>query len=97
VAPIGLCGFHVFEGLGDEPQLSSAFLRSHTIEGHATEAARARIRFCRNEARMDEIVSSVDEPNAGSMPVLEKVGFRRHGSVPGALGLIVRYRLAADA
>ena len=46
---------------------------------------------------MDEIVSAVDEPNAGSMPVLEKVGLRRHGTVPGAFGPIVRYKLAAEA
>ena len=95
--PAGFCGFLVFEELGEEPQLSYGFLQSHTAKGYATEAARALVSYARDEARMDEIVSAVDEPNIASMRVLEKVEFRRYGSVPGAFGQIVLFELAAEA
>lgn len=89
-APIGFCGYWVFEELGPEMQLLYAFTEAHTGRGYATETAAALVETAR-AAGMTEIVSAVDEPNAASMVVLERVGFRRTGSVPGAFGKIVTF------
>ena len=90
--PIGFCGYWAFEGLGTELQLLYALVDRYTGVGHATEAARALVAVAR-AVGMTEIASAVDEPNVASIRVLEKVGFERTGSVPGAFGQVVLFRL----
>ena len=96
--PIGFCGFRVFEELGPEPQLLYAFTERHTGKGYATEVARALVTYARAGPGLRRIVSAADEPNAASIRVLQKVGFRRCGETPGAFGrtLIFEHLAMAD-
>lgn len=92
--PIGFCGFRAFpEVQPDEPQLLYALIEAATGRGLATEAARALIDYERRLGRRRVIYSAVDAPNAASLRVLEKVGFVRTGTVPGAFGEIICVRL----
>lgn len=91
--PLGFAGFKVFEGLHVEPELLYALRAAHTGAGLATEIAVELVRFARDEARLPRLVSAVDAPNGASIRVLEKVGFRRHGTAPGAFGDIVLFEL----
>lgn len=90
--PVGLCGFWAFQELGPELQLLYAFTEPNIGRGYATEAAMALVTAAR-AAGMTEIVSAVDEPNTASIRILEKLGFERTGSVPGAFGHIVTFVL----
>ncbi|MEQ8272042.1 MAG: GNAT family N-acetyltransferase [Deltaproteobacteria bacterium] len=90
-APVGFCGYFVFEEHGPEPQLLYALLEPHTGRGLATEMAEALIEVARRAGR-DTILSAVDAPNAASIRVLEKVGFEATGSVPGAFGETIMFR-----
>jgi len=85
--PIGFAGYRRFEEIGPEPQLMYAFLERVTGRGRATRTAR----WLLEQVDWDRVVSAVDEPNRASSRVLEKVGFRGCGSVPGAFGRIRIY------
>jgi RimJ/RimL family protein N-acetyltransferase len=93
---IGFCGFRHFPRYGDEPELLYAFLKAAIGRGYATECALAMIAHAREVAGMKRIESAVDEPNVGSKRVLEKVGFQRTGTIPGAFGRIITYELFLD-
>ena len=43
-------------------------------------------------AAWPEVVTGVDEPNTGSIRVVEKLGFERTGEGPGAFGRVFMYR-----
>jgi [ribosomal protein S5]-alanine N-acetyltransferase len=88
--PIGFCGFHVFPEIEPEPQLLYALREAYTGRGYATEIARALLEQA-HAAGLDRVLSAVDEPNVASSRVLEKVGFRRRGDVPGAFGRILLF------
>jgi ribosomal-protein-alanine N-acetyltransferase len=96
-ALMGFCGFLEMEELHPEPQLVYALYEAFTGRGYATEMARAAIAWARRQPGFTEIVASVDEVNAGSVCVLEKLGFQRTGSQPGAFGPMWMYRLRPDA
>ena len=81
---VGFCGFRVFDALGDEPKLLYAFPEPQTGKGFATEVARALVEYASRAAGFAEVCAAVDRPNRASIRVLEKVGFRRDGEVPGA-------------
>ena len=55
--------------------------------------ARASITHARTRGRLRDIVTSVDEVNRASLRVLEKLGFERCGSRPGAFGPTLLLRL----
>ena len=57
---------------------------------------RAAIAHARTLPGFDEIAADVDEINAGSVRVLEKLGFERVGVKPGAFGNVLLLRLPAD-
>ena len=59
--------------------------------------ARASIANARTCAGFGDIAAAVDAINAASLRVLEKVGFERCGSRPGAFGPTLLLRLAAPA
>ncbi len=82
---IGFVGYHVFTQPDEEPQLLYAFTKPHTGRGYATEATRALL-VAAASLGWKRAVSAVDEPNKASVRVLEKTGFRRLFSFPGAFG-----------
>jgi RimJ/RimL family protein N-acetyltransferase len=87
---IGFAGYRVFEEMSPEPQLIFALLEQATGRGLATEAGRAMIE--RAAPTLGSILAAVDEPNIASVRVLEKLGFRPDGSVPGAFGRTLLFR-----
>jgi ribosomal-protein-alanine N-acetyltransferase len=94
---VGFCGFLVLPEVHAQPELMYAMTARFTGRGLATEMARASIAEARRHAPADEIVASVDEVNAASVRVLEKLGFDRVGTKPGAFGDILMMRLAGAA
>ena len=68
-----------------------------TGRGLATEMAAASIAEARRHAPFDQILASVDEVNAASVCVLQKLGFDRVGTKPGAFGDILMMSLPGAA
>ena len=91
----GFCGFLEIPSVHPEPQLVYALRERFTGTGYATEMARASIEAARTNAGFTEIVAGVDEVNAASVRVLEKLGFVRTATVAGAFGNTFVYKLPA--
>ncbi len=91
---IGFAGFWRFDGVGAAPQLLYAFKPAYTGRGYAGEAAGAAIAFARAHKALCEIDAAVDEPNAASIAVLQRLGFRCVGEAPGAFGKMLLFRLS---
>jgi ribosomal-protein-alanine N-acetyltransferase len=83
---IGFCGFIEFPALHPEPQLVYALTERFTGRGYATEMARACIAAARPHPGFDEIIAGVDDVNAASRHVLDKLGFEAIGTFEGAFG-----------
>jgi ribosomal-protein-alanine N-acetyltransferase len=92
---LGFCGFAspVDE---DELQLIYALTARFTGQGYATEMAGTAIRHAFAQAGVRAIAADVDEVNAASVRVLEKLGFRRAGSKPGCFGSLLLFKLIAE-
>jgi [ribosomal protein S5]-alanine N-acetyltransferase len=60
--------------------------------GYATEAARAVVVHALGALELPEVLAEVDEGNAASVAVIERLGMTRFDVVPGALGPMIRYR-----
>jgi [ribosomal protein S5]-alanine N-acetyltransferase len=93
-ALVGFCGFLEFPAIHPEPELVYALLERYACRGYATEMARASIAHARTRGGFHDIVTSVDEINTASLRILEKLGFERRGSRPGAFGPTLLLRLA---
>ena len=91
----GFCGFLEMPSLHPEPQLVYALLERFTGKGYAIEMARAAIADARANAGFRDIIAGVDEVNAASVHVLEKLGFIRTGTTDGAFGNTFLYKLPA--
>jgi len=91
---VGFCGFESSPGRPD-PQLVYVMFERFAGRGFATEMARAAIAQARTQPGFAEIAADVDEINAASVRVLEKLGFERVALQPGALGNLLLLRLAA--
>jgi [ribosomal protein S5]-alanine N-acetyltransferase len=89
---VGFCGFNT-SPRSPEPQLMYAMLERFTGRGFATEMACAAIVEARSRPGFEEIEADVDEINAASVRVLEKVGFERVEVQPGAFGNLLLLRL----
>lgn len=92
---VGFCGFWIAPSF-PEPQLLYALRKRWTRRGLATEMARAAIAQARTQPGFAEIAADVDEINAGSVRVLEKLGFERIAVNQGAFGNVLLLRLPAD-
>jgi RimJ/RimL family protein N-acetyltransferase len=92
---IGFCGFLEAPGLHPEPQIVYALFERFTGQGHASEMARAAIAHARQHPGFQVIHAAVDEVNAASVRVLEKLGFQRTGTTAGAFGQLLLYALPA--
>jgi ribosomal-protein-alanine N-acetyltransferase len=76
---IGSCGLFPIEGKGPGIEIAYHFRRDVWGRGYATEAARAVLRYGFDELKLPRIIALVDEENAASMRVAEKVGMRPEG------------------
>lgn len=87
---IGFAGFLRFEETGHEPQLVYALLPSATGRGLATELSTTLVGHA-EAVGFARVIAAVDEPNVASIRVLEKTGFVRTGSLPGAFGEMITF------
>ena len=94
---MGFCGYLVLPEVHATPELLYALREPFTGKGLATEMARACIaEAIRRKAFPDGIVASVDAVNTASVRVLEKLGFERFATRPGAFGDMPFFRLTGD-
>jgi RimJ/RimL family protein N-acetyltransferase len=89
---VGFCGFLEIPAIHPEPQLVYALLARFTGQGYATEMARASIAEA-HKHRFPAIAASVDEVNAASLRILQKIGFERVETRQGAFGNMFVLRL----
>jgi RimJ/RimL family protein N-acetyltransferase len=90
---VGFCGFLELPQVHPEPQLVYAMFERFTGKGYAGEMARAAIAQARANLGFETIVAAVDEINAASLRVLEKLGFDRIATQPGHFGSVWLLRL----
>ena len=90
---MGFCGFLELPSTHEGPQLVYALRERFTGKGYGTEMARASIAYARSRAGFTDIVAAVDEVNANSCKLLERIGFTRVSTVKGNLGALLIYRL----
>jgi [ribosomal protein S5]-alanine N-acetyltransferase len=90
---VGFCGFLELPATHPEPQLVYAIFERFSGRGFATEMARTAIAQARIQPGFEEIVAGVDEVNAASLRVLEKLGFERFATMPGNFGNMHLHRL----
>ena len=64
-------------------------------QGYATEAARAVLDHALGPLGLPEVLAEVDEGNAASIAVIERLGMTRFDVVSGLLGPMIRYRKTA--
>ena len=91
---IGFCGFLEIPRIHPEPQVVYAMFEHFSGKGYATEMARTSIAHARHQSGFTEIVASVDEINAASLRILEKLGFERVATQQGSFGNMFVLRLA---
>ena len=90
---VGFCGFLDVPESHPEPQLVYAMFERWSGRGYATEMARAAIAAARTQEGFERIFATVDEVNAASCRVLEKLGFKRVATSSGAFGNVFLCRL----
>src|SRR4051812_18407342 len=72
--PIGMCGLLRREQFEDV-DVGYAFLPEFWSRGYASEAARAALEYGKRELGLERIIALVAPHNAGSIRLLEKLGF----------------------
>lgn len=78
--PVGMCGIMRKPWL-DAPDIAYAFLPEHEGNGYASEAAGAILDHARRALGLDVIVGVVTPENAGSIRVLQKLGFTHESRI----------------
>jgi ribosomal-protein-alanine N-acetyltransferase len=73
--PIGICGILKRDALRD-PDLGFAFLPAYWRQGYALESAAAVRHYARAELGLGRLLAIANPANAGSIRLLEKLGFR---------------------
>ncbi|MFF5211164.1 GNAT family N-acetyltransferase [Streptosporangium sp. NPDC000396] len=87
---VGTAGLRPLEDLGLEVLYSLA--PGAWGKGYATEAARAVVEHALGPLGVPEVLAEVDEGNAASVAVVERLGMTPFEVVPGLLGPMTRYR-----
>jgi RimJ/RimL family protein N-acetyltransferase len=88
---IGVAGFRLFAGPSD-PQLLYALAPGTTGRGYAAEMVAAVVEMA-FDLGAPRVVATVDEPNVGSLRLLERLGFRLVAELAGARFPMRRYQL----
>lgn len=88
---VGVAGFRLFEGPSD-PQLLYALAPGTTGRGLAAEMVAAVVEMA-FDLGAPRVVATVDEPNVGSLRLLERLGFRVVAELAGPRFPMRRYEL----
>lgn len=91
--PLGTAGLRPLDDLGLEVTYSLA--PSAWGNGYATEAAAAVIDYAFGPLGLPQVLAEIDEGNAASIAVVERLGMTPFDVVPGLLGPMTRYRKTA--
>ena len=91
---LGTAGLRPLEDLGLE--LIYSLAPAAWGKGYATEAARAVVEHALGPLGLPGVLAEVDEGNAASVAVVERLGMTRFDVVPGLLGPMGRYRRTAE-
>jgi RimJ/RimL family protein N-acetyltransferase len=86
----GTAGLRPLAGLGLEVIYSLA--PSAQGNGYATEAARAVVQYAFGPLGLPAVLAEIDQDNAASAAVAERLGMTAFEVVPGLSGPITRYR-----
>ena len=92
---VGTTGLRPLEDIGLEIFYSLA--PGSWGKGYATEAARAVLDHALGPLGLPEVLAEVDEGNAASVAVINRLGMTPFAVVPGVLGPMTRYRKTAEA
>jgi ribosomal-protein-alanine N-acetyltransferase len=92
---VGTAGLRPLEDIGLEIFYSLA--PGSWGKGYATEAARAVVEHALGPLGLPEVLAEVDEGNAASIKVIERLGMTPFEVVPGVLGPMTRFRRAGQA
>lgn len=87
---VGTAGLRPLEDLG--PEIVYSLAPGAWGKGYATEAARAVVEHALGDLGLPEVLAEIDEGNAASVAVVERLGMTAFESVPGLLGPMTRYR-----
>jgi ribosomal-protein-alanine N-acetyltransferase len=90
LAMAGTAGLRPLEDAGIEIVYSLAPLAWG--RGYATEAARTVLDYALGPLGLPEVLAEIDQGNAASVAVIERLGMTPFDLVPGVLGPMVRYR-----
>jgi ribosomal-protein-alanine N-acetyltransferase len=82
---VGDAGFHGAPDAAGVVQLGYSIVPPRRRRGYATEAATALVTWALANPSVRHITASCDPRNAGSIRVLERVGFRPDGAAGGQL------------
>jgi RimJ/RimL family protein N-acetyltransferase len=82
---VGLVGLHTWQHHHRRAELGYDMATSHWGQGIATEAARAVIDYGFTTMRLHRIQSHTIADNHRSVRLLERIGFRREGTLRGTL------------
>jgi RimJ/RimL family protein N-acetyltransferase len=93
---VGFCGLMEIASIDPEPQLVYALFERFSGKGFATEMARASIACARGRG-FTQLLASVDEVNAASCRILDKLGFKRVATRQGSFGPMFLLRIALPA
>lgn len=91
--PLGDDGKAAFPLLADMPEVIIAMLPSGWGRGYAREVIDGLLCHAFEELGFKSVAGIVDEPNAASRRMLERVGFREIARAPGKDHPLVGYRL----
>ena len=78
--PIGMCGLVKRDTL-EHPDIGFAFLPRYWSRGYAFDAASAVLTWARGALRLPRILAVVQEDNASSIRLLQRLGLTRLGMV----------------
>lgn len=90
---IGFAGYLRSQDAASALQLVCALRAAYTGRGFAREAAVALIDFAREHSELGDVIAAAHERDVASNEVLARLGFQEAGSVAGAVGSMLQYRL----
>jgi ribosomal-protein-alanine N-acetyltransferase len=87
---VGTAGLRPLKDLG--PEVIYSLAPGARGKGYATEAARAVMVHALGPLELPEVLAEIDDGNAASVKVIERLGMTRFAEVAGLLGPMGRYR-----